>query len=241
MSIYDIFFFDGVFVQEFLWLQGIYKCFVGVYVLCGIDLIIYVGEIYYLLGENGCGKSIMIKIIVGVQLFSEGEIFIQGECVVEFMLLVLLLLGIEMVYQDFLLLFNMSVVENVVLSVQLVCYQGWLVCLFDCGVFNDMVVCVLCVVNLLVMVVFFDMCVDELFIVICQLIVIVCVIVISVCMVIMDELIILFIQKEVDVLVKVINGLCVNGVVVLFVSYKFDECFVIGGQVIVFCDGEKVV
>ncbi|MGI4785137.1 MAG: ATP-binding cassette domain-containing protein, partial [Janthinobacterium lividum] len=51
----------------FLQLEGIHKRYGGVHALRGIDLRIEAGEIYHLLGENGCGKSTLIKIISGAQ------------------------------------------------------------------------------------------------------------------------------------------------------------------------------
>ncbi|MGI4861641.1 MAG: sugar ABC transporter ATP-binding protein, partial [Janthinobacterium lividum] len=47
-------------------------------------------------------------------------------------------------------------------------------------------------------------------------------------------------QKEVDNLVAIIEGLRKQGVAVLFVSHKLDECYAIGGHAIVFRDGAKV-
>mgnify|MGYP000496930281 CR=1 FL=1 len=57
---------------------------------------------------------------------------------------------------------------------------------------------------------------------------------------IMDEPTTALTQREVDNLIRVINGLRASGVAVLFVSHKLDECYAIGGQVIILRDGEKV-
>jgi len=240
MSTHDTSRPDGAPAQEFLRLQGIHKRFAGVHALRGIDLTIHAGEIYHLLGENGCGKSTMIKIIAGAQPPSEGEIFIQGERVAELTPLASLSLGIETVYQDLSLLPNMSVAENVALSAQLVRHQGRLARLFDRSALNDTAARALRAVNLPATAAFLDTRVDELPIATRQLIAIARAIATSARMVIMDEPTTSLTQKEVDALVKVINGLRANGVAVLFVSHKLDECFAIGGQAIVFRDGEKV-
>jgi simple sugar transport system ATP-binding protein len=108
MSTQDTSSLHGTPAREFLRLQGIHKRFAGVHALRGIDLTIHAGEIYHLLGENGCGKSTMIKIIAGAQPPSEGEIFIQGERVAGLTPLASLSLGIETVYQDLSLLPNMT-------------------------------------------------------------------------------------------------------------------------------------
>lgn len=45
----------------------------------GIDLDIYPGETVGLVGESGCGKSTVGRMIVGLEKPTEGEIFFQGE------------------------------------------------------------------------------------------------------------------------------------------------------------------
>lgn len=225
---------------EFLRLQGVHKRFAGVHALRGIDLSIRAGQIYHLLGENGCGKSTLIKIIAGAQPPSEGSITINGERVEALTPLASLSLGIETVYQDLSLLPNMSVAENVALSQQLVSHQGRLARLFDAGALRQTAARALAAVNLPTSTGFLDTLVGELPIATRQLIAIARAIATSARMVIMDEPTTSLTQKEVDALIKVINGLRSNGVAVLFVSHKLDECFAIGGEAIVFRDGQKV-
>ncbi|REM09785.1 sugar ABC transporter ATP-binding protein, partial [Mycobacterium tuberculosis] len=85
----------------------VHKRFAGVHALRGIDLVIEAGEIYHLLGENGCGKSTLIKIISGAQPPSQGRIVIDGQPYESLSPLQALTLGIETVYQDLSLLPNM--------------------------------------------------------------------------------------------------------------------------------------
>jgi simple sugar transport system ATP-binding protein len=59
--------------------QDVHKRFAGVHALRGIDLRIEAGQIYHLLGENGCGKSTLIKIISGAQPPSGGRLLVDGE------------------------------------------------------------------------------------------------------------------------------------------------------------------
>ena len=49
----------------FLEIKDVYKNFGGVAVLKGVSLTLSKGEIHCLAGENGCGKSTLIKIISG--------------------------------------------------------------------------------------------------------------------------------------------------------------------------------
>ena len=108
----------------FLKVQGIHKRFGGVHALRGIDLCIERGEIYHLLGENGCGKSTLIKIISGAQPPDEGIIWLDGTAFSSLTPIEALTAGIETVYQDLSLIPNMTVAENVALSQQLVRYEG---------------------------------------------------------------------------------------------------------------------
>lgn len=225
---------------EFLRLEGVHKRFAGVHALRGVDLTIHRGEIYHLLGENGCGKSTLIKIISGAQPPSEGQIHIEGQRMDALDPLLSLTLGIETVYQDLSLLPNMSVAENVALTGQLVEQRGRLNRLLNRKLLTTVAVRALQAVNLPTSTEFLHSRVDELPLATRQLIAIARAIATQAKMVIMDEPTTSLTQKEVDALIQVINGLRVQGVAVLFVSHKLDECFTIGGQAIVFRDGSKV-
>src|SRR4029079_8903427 len=65
--------------QQLLQMQGIKKSFVGVQVLHGVDLDLRAGEVHAIVGENGAGKSTMMKILAGVYTPDEGSITIAGE------------------------------------------------------------------------------------------------------------------------------------------------------------------
>ncbi|MGK5023761.1 sugar ABC transporter ATP-binding protein [Janthinobacterium sp. RB2R34] len=227
--------------KVFLQLEGIHKRYAGVHALRGVDLTIEAGEIYHLLGENGCGKSTLIKIISGAHPPSEGRITINGQPHAALTPLQSLALGIETVYQDLSLLPNMSVAENVALSEQLVAGNGRLARLFDRRAVNATAARALAAVGLPSDPHFLSTRADELPIATRQLLAIARAVATSAKMVIMDEPTTSLTQKEVDNLVSVIEGLRVQGVAVLFVSHKLDECYTIGGQAIVFRDGAKVV
>ena len=59
--------------------KDIVKTFSGVTVLDHAQLNIKRGEIHALMGENGAGKSTIIKIITGVYPMDSGEIFYNGK------------------------------------------------------------------------------------------------------------------------------------------------------------------
>src|SRR5690606_17177448 len=64
--------------QPFLEIRNVKKSFGGVKALKEISFVIEAGQIYHLMGENGCGKSTLIKILSGAQLADEGQILIDG-------------------------------------------------------------------------------------------------------------------------------------------------------------------
>mgnify|MGYP002129163671 FL=1 len=117
--------------QPFLDVIGVHKRFGGVHALKGVSLAIMPGAIYHLLGENGCGKSTLIKIISGAQPPDEGDLIVAGRRYHALKPLESLAAGIETVYQDLSLIPNLSVAENVALTEQLVATDGRLLRQFD--------------------------------------------------------------------------------------------------------------
>jgi phospholipid/cholesterol/gamma-HCH transport system ATP-binding protein len=87
------------------------KSFHGRQVLKGINLNIAPGEIFVIMGPSGSGKSVLLKLIIGLQKPDSGEILIQGESIAG--------AGIRdkyhmaMVFQSAALLTSLSVAENV--------------------------------------------------------------------------------------------------------------------------------
>ena len=102
--------------EIFLKLEGIKKSFGGVHALKGVDLEIRKGEIHCLAGENGCGKSTLIKSISGVHEIDEGAIWIDGEKMGKFKPIDAINKGIQVIYQDFAVFPNLTVAENIALN-----------------------------------------------------------------------------------------------------------------------------
>jgi ABC-type sugar transport system ATPase subunit len=66
---------------EFIEMRGISKRFGGVRALQDVSFSILAAEIHSLAGENGCGKSTLIKVLSGVHAPDEGEIVLEGKCI----------------------------------------------------------------------------------------------------------------------------------------------------------------
>ena len=62
----------------FLEVKGVKKSFGGVHALRGVDFKVNAGEVVCLAGENGCGKSTLIKLLNGIIFPSEGKYLYQG-------------------------------------------------------------------------------------------------------------------------------------------------------------------
>jgi ribose transport system ATP-binding protein len=96
-----------------LQMQGIRKSFVGVEVLHGVDLELRAGEVHAIVGENGAGKSTLVKILAGVHAPDDGTIRIDGEEVSFAHPHAAQAVGVGIVYQEFNLLPDRTVAENV--------------------------------------------------------------------------------------------------------------------------------
>src|SRR5215218_3144578 len=89
------------------------KSFPGVLALQDISLEVYPGEVLGLVGENGAGKSTLMKILSGVYAPDGGQILLDGQPVTIHDPRHAQRLGISIIYQEFNLMPNLSVEENV--------------------------------------------------------------------------------------------------------------------------------
>jgi len=60
-------------------IEGIRKSFGGHEVLLGVDLLVRPGETMVILGRSGCGKSVLLKLVIGLLKPEAGEIRVGGE------------------------------------------------------------------------------------------------------------------------------------------------------------------
>jgi ABC-type sugar transport system ATPase subunit len=102
--------------EPLLKLRGITKRFGAVQALTDVDLDIYAGQVTALAGDNGAGKSVLIKCISGIHAPDEGEVWWGGEQVHVHTPHEAAALGIETVYQDLALCDNLDIVQNMFLG-----------------------------------------------------------------------------------------------------------------------------
>jgi simple sugar transport system ATP-binding protein len=95
-------------------MRRITKRFGAVIANDAIDFSASGGQIHALLGENGSGKSTLMKILYGLYQPSEGEIRLRGEKTAFRSSKQALEAGIGMIHQHFMLVPQMTVLENIV-------------------------------------------------------------------------------------------------------------------------------
>jgi ABC-type sugar transport system ATPase subunit len=102
--------------QPLLSLRGISKSFGPVRALADIDLDVPAGQVTALAGDNGAGKSVLIKTIAGIHAPDQGQILWGGQPVRIHTPKDAAALGIETVYQDLALADNLDIVQNMFLG-----------------------------------------------------------------------------------------------------------------------------
>ena len=97
-------------------LRGVSKHFGAVTALHEVDFHVNAGQVMALVGDNGAGKSVLIKAIAGIHHIDKGEILFDGAPVKINGPKDASRLGIEVVYQDLALADNLDVVQNMFLG-----------------------------------------------------------------------------------------------------------------------------
>jgi len=103
---------------ELLRVEGLVKKFPGVVALGGVSFDLHAGEVHVLLGENGAGKSTLIKCLAGVYQPDGGQVVVDGRPVSITTSARAEALGIATIHQEFNLVPQLSIAENVLLGRQ---------------------------------------------------------------------------------------------------------------------------
>lgn len=97
-------------------LRAVSKSFAGIKVVHSVSFDMRPGEVHALMGENGAGKSTMIKIMAGLHQADEGEIIVNGKAVKFASPKDAHAAGIATVHQELLLFPELTVAENIFLG-----------------------------------------------------------------------------------------------------------------------------
>ncbi len=97
-------------------LRGVSKVFGAVRALSGVNFTVEPGKVTALAGDNGAGKSVLIKTVSGLWEPSEGEIWWEGSPVHIHTPTDAEARGITTIYQDLALCDNLDIVQNMFLG-----------------------------------------------------------------------------------------------------------------------------
>ena len=97
-------------------LLGVTKTFPGVRALSNVSLKLYPGKVTALVGENGAGKSTVVKVLTGIYQPDDGEIQIDGRAVRFPTPQSAESAGVTAIHQETVLFDELSVAENIFLG-----------------------------------------------------------------------------------------------------------------------------
>ena len=214
-------------------LDGVTKTFPGVRALSEVSLNLYPGEVTALVGENGAGKSTVVKILTGIYQPDGGTIRVDGVAARFPTAQDAAAAGITAIHQETVLFDELSVAENIFLGHAPRGRFGLIdtarmmsaardilhgigaeidpsVRLRDLGIANKHLVAIARALS------------------------------IDARVVIMDEPTAALSHKEIEELYELVEKLKGQGKAILFISHKFDEIFRIADRYTVFRDGQFV-
>ncbi|MCP1102692.1 simple sugar transport system ATP-binding protein [Aequitasia blattaphilus] len=220
--------------ENILSVKGIKKSFGGVHALKGVDLVIKKGETHCLAGENGCGKSTIIKVISGFYKPDEGSIEVDGKGYPVMTPAEAIRAGIQVIYQDFSIFPNLTVIENLAFN-QVLANKKKVV---NRKEFRRIAEEAVKKINFEVDL---DALVETLPVADKQLIAISRALLDNAKLIIMDEPTTALTKKEIERLFEIIADLKKNGVTILFVSHKLDEVFELSDSITILRNGENVI
>lgn len=219
--------------DSFLQVKNITKSFSGVQALKGVDLTINQGEIRCLAGENGCGKSTLIKAISGAHKPTSGEIIIDGKSYDYLTPIQAIQAGIQVIYQDFSIFPNLTVAENIAMNYELANnkkFVNW----------KEVREVAKSAMDRIGINIDLDVKVERLSVANKQLVAICRALLNNARLIIMDEPTTALTKKEVERLFEIVRQLQSKGIAILIVNHKLDEVYEIAQTMTIFRNGEKV-
>ena len=212
-------------------IEGLTKIFPGVKALDEATLTLYRGEVLGLLGENGAGKSTMIKILAGVHQPDGGTIYLDGAERTIVDPLDSQAAGISVIFQELNLVSNLSVTENIFLGRELRKNRVF----FDSRNAREQAEQLLSETGLHVDP---DELVENLPLSQKQMVEVAKALSLDASIIIMDEPTSSLTSSEVETLFGIIEKLRDRGVAIIFVSHRLDEVFRICDRVHILRDGK---
>lgn len=220
--------------QPLLSLKNIKVTFGGVRALKGVSFEVMPGEVHCLAGENGCGKSTLIKVITGVYKPEEGaEFAFDGQRISAMTPTLAQSMGIQVIWQDLALFGEMTVAENIGFQYAVGGKYG----LVDKKAMEQAAARALARLGVSLDL---HLPLKELPIAQRQIVAIARALVGEAKLVFMDEPTASLTQSETDYLIDIVRNLSASGVAVVFVSHRLAEVLEISHRMTVLRDGALV-
>ncbi len=214
-------------------LRGIVKTFPGVRALDGVQMDLFAGQVTALIGENGAGKSTIVKILTGIYQPDAGQIMVDGDAAHFPTAQAAGHAGVTAIHQETVLFDEMTVAENIFIGHAPRTRFG----LIDTKAMNrrarEILTSIGADLNRAVRL-------RDLVIASKHLVAIARALSINARVVIMDEPTAALSHKEIAELYELVEKLKAQGKAILFISHKFDEIFRIADRWTVFRDGQFV-
>lgn len=211
--------------------ENLSKTYSGIKVLDNVSFDLRPGEVHALVGENGAGKTTMIKMIAGVEKPDEGsEIYINGNREEDLTAARTIQMGITVIYQDISLFPNLTVAENI-------CIEK------DKSLFIDrdgMRTTAQGVLDKMGVNIDLDAKLNDISIGKQQLVAIARAITFKSRAIVMDEPTAALSSREVEILYDIIKTVKKQGIGIIYISHKLDEVFTVADRISVLRDGKMV-
>ncbi len=215
-------------------MNGISKTFPGVQALDKVDFACVPGEIHALVGENGAGKSTLMKVLAGAYRLDEGEIHVKGKQVSFSSPKDAQVNGISIIYQEFNLIPELNVAENIFLGREPLKMKGFvidnehlyqrskeLLASLEAGINPHEKVKNLSVAQQQMVEIAKALCLNA-------------------DIIVMDEPSAVVSGKELESLFRIISSLKKSGKSIVYISHRIDEIFQIADRATVLKDGKLV-
>ncbi len=220
-------------MQPLLQLRSISKTFPGVQALKDVSFSVQEGQLHALVGENGAGKSTLMKILAGVYQPDAGGVYWQGQPITLSRPSDAQWHGIRIIYQEFNLLPDLTVAENVFLYREPKTRFG----LVDFSAMNKATAVLLARLETKIHP---EMPVYSLTVAQQQMVEIVKAISEDAKLLIMDEPTAALNPSETEHLFRAVRQLAAQGTAIIFISHRLEEVLNLCEQVTVLKDGQLI-
>mgnify|MGYP004713388595 FL=1 len=218
--------------RSILELKHISKQYTGVKALDDVSISFRQGEVHALMGENGAGKSTLIKTLSGAIRPDTGEIVFEGTTYTHMEPRQAMELGIHVIYQEFNMMPELSVAENIFMGQQL---SGGI--LFNKSLTEERAQKILDSMHVKINA---KEIVKNLSVANMQLVEIAKALTHDVKVLVMDEPTAPLTDAEVDTLFEIVQMLKSKGVTIIYISHRIAEVFQISDRVSVLRDGKFI-